>query len=119
MKEDAEFSSLLTSFVRAYNLAKKTASAEIEPVLFTDEAEKILYQALFDVKVKAEQHAQKSEFTQVIRALSTLAAPVNSFFEAVMVMADDERVRQNRLGLLAALVDTTYLVGDLSKIVVG
>ncbi len=119
MKEDAKFLSLLTSFVRAYNLAKKTASSEIDPASFIDEAEKTLYRELLGVKKIAEEHAAGREFTEAIRAMSTLTAPVSSFFEAVMVMADDDKVRQNRLGLLVMFVDITRLVGDLSKIVLG
>ncbi|MBZ4652913.1 MAG: glyS, partial [Peptococcaceae bacterium] len=55
---------------------------------------------------------------EIIKELSRLAQPINRFFTELMVMAEDEKVRENRLGLLLRIVELTRTVGDLSKIVI-
>ena len=119
MKNDPGFGDLLTSYTRAYNLTKKAVPERINPGIFSDRAEEDLYRAIGEVREKIEKPAEKGEYGQVIMVLSSLAAPIEQFFNAVMVMTEDEAVRQNRLGLLAAVVELTRSVGDLSKIVVG
>jgi len=114
MKENAQFQELLTSFTRAYNLAKKAEGAAILPQFFEDNAEKELYQVLDKVE---GQVAAALDYPAAIQAMSTLAQPVTNFFNAVMVMAEEPQVRENRLGLLSRVVDLTRSVGDLSKIV--
>ena len=52
----------------------------------------------------------------MVLALADLAEPINHFFTAVMVMADERQVRINRLGLLEKVVALTQRVGDLAKI---
>lgn len=117
MKDNQEFRDLLTSFTRAYNLSKKVEKAAIDPAVMAEQAEKDLYAVLEDVKGIAAALETKKDFVGIIRELSRLAGPVNEFFNAVMVMAEDPRVRNNRLGLLTQLVDLSRSVGDLSKIV--
>ncbi len=46
-----------------------------------------------------------------------LVAPINKFFDDVMVMAEDERIKNNRLALLMAVKDVTHAVGDMNLIV--
>jgi len=119
MKDEKGFKELLTTFTRAYNLTKKKASEKIEPSCFEDDTEKFLYEALARTTEKISSFLAKRNYTEVINELSTLTSYVNDFFTAVMVMSEDEKVRNNRLGLLMRLVDLTQNVGDLSKIVVS
>jgi glycyl-tRNA synthetase beta chain len=58
-------------------------------------------------------------YERSLRRLSTLAAPVDRFFTDVLVMAEDEALRQNRLALLARVVRLIRPIADLSKLVVG
>jgi glycyl-tRNA synthetase beta chain len=48
--------------------------------------------------------------------MAALAGPLAAFFDGVMVMADDERLRANRLGILKNVVDLIFSVADLSKL---
>ena len=57
-----------------------------------------------------------NDYRGAIAALATLRAPVDAFFEQVLVNDKDPAVRVNRLHLLAALRDTMHLVADFSKI---
>jgi glycyl-tRNA synthetase beta chain len=118
MKGNAEFQALLTSFTRAYNLAKKVDRAEITPEYLTEDAEKALYGALKEGESKVKVLAEEKNYVEIIKELSRLAQPINRFFTELMVMAEDEKVRENRLGLLLRIVELTRTVGDLSKIVI-
>lgn len=117
MKDNSQFRDLLISFIRAYNLSKKAENTTIDPGAFVEQAEKDLYAVLEDVKGIVKALEIKKDFVGIIRELSRLAGPINSFFNAVMVMAEDPQVRSNRLGLLSQVVDISRSVGDLSKIV--
>lgn len=118
MRDNEQFQALLTSFTRAYNLAKKTEGGAIDPAYFEDASEKELYEGLKEVAVKIKALETTRDYPGVIVVLSQLAQPISNFFTAVMVMAENEKVRVNRLGLLAWLVMLTRSIGDLSKIVI-
>lgn len=116
MKNTPEFQELQKAFTRANNLAKKAVAAVIEPAAFVDETEKALFEALIRAEHSLKALLEKHDFTAALVELSNLAEPINAFFNAVMVMAEDEKVRNNRLGLLVKVVDLTRTVGDLSKL---
>jgi glycyl-tRNA synthetase beta chain len=65
-----------------------------------------------------EQHRRKKEYKQALHLLSTAQGPVDSFFDKVMVMTDDERVRANRLALLQSLFEEFSTIADFSEIVI-
>ncbi len=118
LKEDPGFQDMLTSFTRAYNLSRKAAGLSVDPACFLDESEKELFDKLETVKNKIQRMEQEKKIAGMISEISTLADPINRFFTAVMVMVEDEKVKNNRLGLLNELVELTRKIGDLSKIVV-
>ncbi|MGI6588823.1 MAG: glycine--tRNA ligase subunit beta [Peptococcia bacterium] len=117
MRDEEDFKALLTSFTRAYNLTKKNQGGEIEPCYFEDPTEKELYEALKTAAGKIKPLIATRGFQGVIVELSKLTSYIDNFFVAVMVMAKEEKVKKNRLGLLARFVTLTQNVGDLSKIV--
>ncbi|MFK7793119.1 MAG: DALR anticodon-binding domain-containing protein, partial [Devosiaceae bacterium] len=59
---------------------------------------------------------EAGDFEGAMQALATLRAPIDAFFEKVLVNADDEAVRANRLALLTAVRNAVHAVADLSKI---
>lgn len=118
MRNNQQFQELLTSFTRAYNLAKKKEGGAIDPTYFEDASEKELYARLGKVAAKIAPLEKKRDYQGVIMELSNLAQPISKFFVEVMVMAEKEKVRANRLGLLAWIVTLTLSIGDLSKIVI-
>ena len=56
-------------------------------------------------------------YAEVLQIACKLVAPINKFFEDVMVMDNDEQIKNNRLALLSAVKDVTHAVGDLNLIV--
>lgn len=112
-----EFDDLLTVFNRANNLAKNFAGGEIKEELLMEAAEKELYQKYNTFSAAADQYMQQKDYAAVLKEIVSLLGPINRFFEQVMVMVDDEQVRNNRLALLYKLAQKMKLVADFSKIV--
>ncbi|WP_319517792.1 glycine--tRNA ligase subunit beta [uncultured Martelella sp.] len=96
---------------------KKTRVAEkVDPALFETDAEKALYEAIVSASAKAREASVKEDYFSAMEALSALRAPVDTFFEEVLVNAEDEAVRANRLALLAMIREATGTVADFSKL---
>jgi glycyl-tRNA synthetase beta chain len=75
-----------------------------------------LYQALGAVKPESDSAFTRGDYTTALKALAGLKAPIDDFFENVMVNAEDEKLRMNRLGLLNLLYQSMNRVADLSKL---
>jgi glycyl-tRNA synthetase beta chain len=86
------------------------ASALVEP------AERALFDALQGLKPEVESKFQSHDYTGALQVLARLKQPVDTFFDKVMVMTDDARVRENRLALLGDLKALMNRVADISKL---
>ncbi|MCZ7860007.1 glycine--tRNA ligase subunit beta [Agrobacterium salinitolerans] len=80
------------------------------------DAEKALYTAIKTASADAAKAVEGEDFRSAMQALSTLRAPVDKFFEDVLVNDEDAAIRANRLALLKAIRETTGTVADFSKI---
>ncbi|UJW76264.1 glycine--tRNA ligase subunit beta [Rhizobium sp. SL42] len=80
------------------------------------DAEKALYAAVTEATKAAAEAVSKEDFRAAMQALSTLRAPVDKFFEDVLVNDEDAAIRANRLALLKAIREATGTVADFSKI---
>ncbi|MCJ2132006.1 glycine--tRNA ligase subunit beta [Methylobacterium sp. E-045] len=117
---------LLAGYKRAANILrieekKDGRSYEAEPdraaiAASGEPEEQALSQALVAARDSASTAVMAEDFSGAMRALSTLRAPVDAFFETVIVNADDPALRENRLALLNALRAATREVADFSKI---
>ncbi|MEG0973440.1 MAG: glycine--tRNA ligase subunit beta [Comamonas sp.] len=107
---------------RVGNILKKAdtvVSAKVDEAVLQEQAEKDLYAALQMVAPKANQQFAEGDYTASLQTLAALRAPVDAFFEHVMVNAEDPALKANRLGLLATLHDAMNRVADLSRLVVA
>jgi glycyl-tRNA synthetase beta chain len=68
------------------------------------------------VQPKADRLFEQGQYTESLRELAALKAPVDAFFDQVMVNVDDEKLRHNRLDLLAALHGAMNRVADLARL---
>ncbi len=91
------------------------ANSVSEELLKLD-AEKALYAAIKTASADAAKAVEAEDFRSAMQALSTLRAPVDKFFEDVLVNDEDNAVRANRLALLKAIREATGTVADFSKI---
>ncbi|MBS0444726.1 MAG: glycine--tRNA ligase subunit beta [Proteobacteria bacterium] len=104
---------------RVGNILKKAdraVAARVDAALLKEPAEAALYEALNDVGPKAAASFERGDYAPSLQALAALKSPVDAFFDAVMVNADDPALRANRLGLLATLHAAMNRVADLSKL---
>ena len=118
-----DFETLATSFKRVFNIAKTKPSCPIKEELFVEKAEKDLLKALVKVKTRfseklPENHKalKQTEYLSLLGSIKTLAEPIDRFFDAVMVMDKDEKIKNNRLALLSEIKDQFFMIADFSKI---
>ena len=84
--------------------------------LFEEEAEKSLFNELSSLKADVEALFDAGDYGQALRRLSSLRQPVDTFFDSVMVMADDEAIKNNRIALLAQMSALFMRAADLSRL---
>jgi glycyl-tRNA synthetase beta chain len=104
---------------RVSNILKKVEGevrAEVKAELLQEAAEKALHQALAASKPRADQLFEAGDYAASLQTLAALKAPVDTFFDQVMVNAEDPALKANRLGLLATLHQAMNRVADLSKL---
>ena len=111
-----EAQSLAAANKRIRNILKKVEGdiPAINAALFVEAPEKALHDTLVTLQAPVEAALNGHDFTGALKQLAALKAPVDAFFDGVMVMADDTAVRGNRLALLAALADLMNRVAELS-----
>ena len=86
------------------------------PSNLTEPAEIALSKAIRSTSTEANAQFERGDYTAYLKSFAVLRAPVDSFFESVMVMVDDEKVRHSRLALLADLRSAMNRVADISKL---
>lgn len=104
---------------RVSNILKKSETgvqSKVDASLLKEPAEAALAQALENVKPMADAAFERGEYAASLQALAALKVPVDAFFDAVMVNAEDPALRANRLGLLANLHAAMNRVADLSRL---
>jgi len=112
----SDFEPLAVAFKRVGNIIKGGTDAPIDPTLFEDAAENALYDAFATVKASVESRVASGSWLDALTEIATLRGPVDTFFDRVMVMAEDQRVRTNRLALLTAIARMFIRIADFSKI---
>ena len=118
-----EAASLAAANKRVGNILKKSEStttadttAAVNTALLTEPAEAALHAALAGVAPGADAAFAQGDYTASLQALAVLKAPVDAFFDGVMVNADDPALRANRLALLGTLHASMNRVADLSRL---
>jgi glycyl-tRNA synthetase beta chain len=105
---------------RIGNILKKAeaADAHVSEGLLQEDAEKALYAATQHLAPKAKAQFDAGDYTGSLQTLAALRAPVDAFFDGVMVNAEQADLRLNRLGLLATLHRRDEPRADLSTFAV-
>ncbi len=115
---DGEFAQLMAAYGRAANLLKNAQpAAEVQEQLLEEQAERELFAALSAASSKVKSALALRDYLAALRVLASVRPQLDAFFEAVMVMAESEALRGNRLALLQKLVAMTAELGDLSALV--
>jgi glycyl-tRNA synthetase beta chain len=116
-----ESASLAAANKRITNILKKNEEAlaqagSVDPALLQDEAEKKLYASVQRVQPDVDAAFARGDFSGTLKTLAQLRDDVDAFFNDVMVMAEDVKLRNNRLALLAILHGMMNRVADISKL---
>ncbi|HHV54521.1 MAG TPA: glycine--tRNA ligase subunit beta [Firmicutes bacterium] len=113
---------LATAYGRVYRILEQAAGTgwepgPVEPGLFVEPAEKALWEALEEAGSELEREVNAGNWRRAIERLAGLRTPVDRFFDQVLVMAQDPKVRINRLNLLARFREKVRKVAALERVV--
>jgi glycyl-tRNA synthetase beta chain len=113
-----DFQQLTVAFKRVCNIVKDGVDAPVVPALFQDEAEHTLYRVLQETKTAAQEKIEHHQYLEALSDIAGLKWAVDAFFDAVMVMAEDQAVRHNRLALLTTINRLFSRIADFGKLAV-
>ena len=118
-----EAAALAAANKRVSNILEKLEPShtfgEVSANLLVEVEEKGLASRLDELAKVAKSHLADDKYTEALACLAELREPIDAFFDGVMVNADDEALRDNRLNLLKILRDLFLEVADISQLVVG
>lgn len=113
-----EFGALIPVLKRVENIAKKNEGAPFvwEDTLLTEKAEKILASVLKELLPRLDDYLSNGQYKDAINLLADLREPVDNFFNNVMVMCEDEKIRVNRLAMLNAIRSRFSKIATFAKL---
>ncbi|MEW8625893.1 MAG: glycine--tRNA ligase subunit beta [Candidatus Thiodiazotropha sp.] len=114
-----EAESLSAANKRIRNILKKSSdplAEKADPALYEDQAEHQLAQKMDELAPLAQPLFEQGEYAKGLQILAGLREPVDSFFDQVMVMTDDQKIRTNRLSLLSQLEKLFLSVADITRL---
>jgi len=112
-----EFQDLAVLFKRVTQILKNvdvTSLCEVDPGLFQEEEEKVLYERIKEYEPRLKEYLEKKNYKLYLETLLHFKPLIDAFFDRVFVMVEDEALRNNRLSLLNMLARWIYSFGDLS-----
>lgn len=119
MREKNYFEPLITSFKRVSRIIPDEArDYDFSPDKLVEPAEKALWESFNQIKEKADAPLKERRYNDAMEIIARLREDVDNFFDEVMVMAEDEQIRRNRLALLVCQDRFFQEIADFSKIVV-
>lgn len=113
----SDFKLAVESYNRVDNIAAKSESTQYDISLFVDPAEHALEQAWRSQHDNYLQQLDRGQMQEALETLSGLREPVTHYFNSVMVMTEDEQIRQNRLSLLCCISEDLRRFADFHKLV--
>jgi len=117
VKAEPWFGSICAASKRVENILKKAGeTGSVNPGLFAQDEEKALYDRFRETEDPFIANAAKGEYAEALKLLAGLKDPIDSFFDKVLVMSEDEAVKNNRIALLKSLVGLFDRVAQFSRI---
>lgn len=119
LKEKADYEAVAAAFKRVVNIIKKAegaGAASVDAALFEHDSEKELVSAFTATRIEVEAALKNGGYAKALSAVAGLRPFVDRFFEDVMVMAEDKKVRANRLAILSGIAGLFGHIADFSKL---
>jgi glycyl-tRNA synthetase beta chain len=119
MRGQTDFEALAIAYKRIKNIlsGQPAPQGEVRPEEFTHPSEGDLHGAFLEVKEQVDQDLARKAYLEALRRIATLRAPVDRYFDDVMVMVEDEGIRRNRLRTLFEISRLFLGIADISEIV--
>ncbi|MFH0957704.1 MAG: glycine--tRNA ligase subunit beta [Pseudomonadota bacterium] len=111
-----DFESILVAFKRVMNILKDQRAEELVSELLQDSSEVILYETLESVEARCDAALVKGDYSAVLETMTELREPIDTFFNSVLVMAEEPDIRRNRLALLKRISKLFKRVADFAFI---
>jgi len=118
MRESLDFLAVVLAAKRIANIVKEAAEQPLDESLLTEPAEKDLAAAFETLRADVEEAAAAGDYERCLRRIADLAPVLDRFFVEVLVMAEDEKVRANRIALLQAIGRAISRTAKLTEMVV-
>lgn len=112
--KDPDFNNLTASFKRSVNILKGLEDYGFDENFLLEDSEKRLYLSIIEARKGLHNAISKKDYKAGFKILSSLKPDIDKFFDDVLVMADDENIRKNRLSLLFLLKDLFLTLADIS-----
>jgi glycyl-tRNA synthetase beta chain len=116
-RQNPEFELVSIAFKRVDNILKDFCNPKLDKALFISDAEKNLFSAFEKIKNRVDKNISESNFNSALTHLAGLRPAVDVFFDSVLVMDKDKKIKLNRLSLLAEISALFHKIADFSKIV--
>lgn len=118
MRDADQFRSLVLSSRRIYNIVKDWAEFELKPEMLVEEAEKDLYTTFVAVRDEVASAVRERGYEDALKSMEALVAPLDRFFNEVLVIAEDEGLRDNRIALLQSIRRIFWRIGRFKAMVI-
>jgi glycyl-tRNA synthetase beta chain len=116
-REWKDFESIVIAFKRAMNILKGSPpKGQINLSFFAEPAEQNLYRSFLEAKEKFDPLINKRDYPSALLEMTRMKKPIDEFFDGVMVMVEDEKIRNNRLALLEEIGKLFLRIADFSKL---
>ncbi len=128
MRGSEDFEAIAAAFKRMKNIVlqaedkglfKFVPGTGANSSLLKEPAEQNLYRRAFEIGSEFQNLRETREYREALEHMATLRPDVDQFFEEIMVMVDDEVVRDNRLTMIAQMLHAFFYIADFSEIVAG
>ena len=121
IRKSKNFEALTVSFKRIRKILEKASlpagePQRVSPELFDSDAERTLYSAMLAAAPRVKEQKRVGHFREALELIAAMRPDIDKFFEQVMVMAEVEAVRKNRLALLSELLREFTTIADFSEI---
>ncbi len=123
VRPSEDFEAISAAFKRIKNILRqaretgKKIGGDFDPAALSDDAERALAQEMQRLAPRVRELASQRDYAGALAEIATIRPAVDTFFDKVMVMVEDEKVRANRLALLQALLNEFSTIADFSEIV--
>lgn len=119
LRARTDFEPLAAAFKRVANILKGEGTQHApDPSAFVEGEEKALWTSYSDIQERVDARLRDKDYAGALTILAELKAPVDRFFEKVLVMDKDERVKKNRLALLGSINATFTRIADFRQLAV-